>query len=136
MVELFRSRCLVATVKITSAFRRIVSRAAIISIATRATRCLYVSSRKYSACQASSLELHFTFSGTEDLEILRSRSILTCEVVRRATSVSSSSVNSPRLLPPPPTTPENVKHIFGWLKCVFTRLNAADESKISNTRFP
>ena len=75
MVPLFRSRCLVATAKMTGAFRRIVARAAIISMQIRATRCLYVSSCKYSARQASPYKLHFSFSGSKVLERLSSRKI-------------------------------------------------------------
>ena len=85
MVELFRSRRLVATAKMTSAFRRVVDSAAIKSIQTRATRCLYVSSRKYSARQTGTEKLHFSFFGCEDLERIRVEiwGISTSEVFHR-----------------------------------------------------
>ena len=70
IVELFRSRRLFATAKMTKAFRRIVGMIAAKSILARATRCLFVSSfSRYSFCQASTFKLQISFSGSRDLEM-------------------------------------------------------------------
>lgn len=70
IVELFRSRRLIATAKMTKAFRRIVGMIAAKSILARTTRCFFVSSfSRYSFCQAGTFTLKISFSGSRDLEM-------------------------------------------------------------------